>query len=552
MVVGISETLSSPTEGDGQVDGVADAARRLWAQRHRISFSIGMLIGVLVPLAVSAVLSSSTVFRGHRSDARAYLRNNEASGTPEEIEDTLQCWNSTSAQMIHTCDTVALDTFFGPITVGGGAWYTLTHNFGVLLVASVVTWLVYNFLFHVLWTSYINTKMQTMINAALFTEKDKMLQSKRGRLEEESSDSEDDDFLEDLYEMTIEFADTLTAKAIEVRRELLGAGFIMAGAGCRLLFGGIMAVVSILVMVVVVESTRGNVGEDVFAVVETTLLTDQRRLGIWEGRVAAQSQCVGANGTFEVAASAPPADSGAYIAEVIARSEAKGQFGRRLLAWLMGFTVGGGVLGSPLFYMWKESLMGSVPGAKETSRETLFTLAGTCGVGFLVGTLCLLVEISLEFAQESMMDVRAFTGEFMNRAETVQLYPDGSYFDVQLTKLARESQGHFRSSIVQQFVVALCCLVWDVFVVSHHFITTPHPKFRLRLPRRISIYTHICSGSAEIVTAVISFCLYDSGLPNDSWRTYVTYVNVCCSFVHALTGGYQVRIYHNLFISMGG
>jgi hypothetical protein len=51
---------------------------------------------------------------------------------------------------------------------------------------------------------------------------------------------------------------------------------------------------------------------------------------------------------------------------------------------------------------------------------------------------------------------------------------------------------------------------------------------------------------------VISFCLYDSGLPNDSWRTYVTYVNVCCSFVHALTGGYQVRIYNNLFISMGG
>eukprot|EP01047_Picozoa_sp_COSAG01_P061589 COSAG01_NODE_7715_length_3048_cov_7.664324_6_plen_92_part_00 len=32
---------------------------------------------------------------------------------------------------------------------------------------------------------------------------------------------------------------------------------------------------------------------------------------------------------------------------------------------------------------------------------------------------------------------------------------------------------------------------------------------------------------------------YDSGQPNDSWRTYITYTNVCCSFVHALTGGYQ-------------
>ena len=120
----------------------------------------------------------------------------------------------------------------------------------------------------------------------------------------------------------------------------------------------------------------------------------------------------------------------------------------------------------------------------------------------------LLAVHTLSHVQASIMDMAAFTGRFMNRKETASVHPDGTFLDVQFTKLAREAQGHFRTETVQKFALAACCIVWDIVVVTHHFIRTPHPKFRLRLPRRISIYTHICAGSAEIITAVVSFFMY--------------------------------------------
>eukprot|EP01047_Picozoa_sp_COSAG01_P087818 COSAG01_NODE_20379_length_957_cov_1.389277_2_plen_72_part_01 len=52
---------------------------------------------------------------------------------------------------------------------------------------------------------------------------------------------------------------------------------------CRLALGVATALAAMFVMVVVIESTRGNVGEDVFAVVESGRLADFEALGEWKG-----------------------------------------------------------------------------------------------------------------------------------------------------------------------------------------------------------------------------------------------------------------------------
>ena len=57
----------------------------------------------------------------------------------------------------------------------------MTHNVGILAVASVVTWLVYNLLFQVVWGKYTDRKMQGIVQAALSTERDALLASRRVR-----------------------------------------------------------------------------------------------------------------------------------------------------------------------------------------------------------------------------------------------------------------------------------------------------------------------------------------------------------------------------------
>ena len=67
-------------------------------------------------------------------------------------------------------------------------------------------------------------------------------------------------------------------------------------------------------------------------------------------------------------------------------------------------------------------------------------------------------------------------------------------------------------------------MIWPEQVVYYHVTTHPHPKFRLRPSRRLSIYTHIFSGITEIVSSILSFVLYDEGLDNSSPRLRLTYL----------------------------
>ena len=106
-------------------------------------------------------------------------------------------------------------------------------------------------------------------------------------------------------------------------------------------------------------------------------------------------------------------------------------------------------------------------------------------------------------------------------------------------KLYREREPKFSTEIIQTLAAAICSVVWDFIVVYYHITTHPHPKFRLRLARRLSIYTHIFAGCTEILCSVLSFILYDEGLGNDSLRMRITYMTVICSFVHTLTGAFQ-------------
>jgi hypothetical protein len=212
----------------------------------------------------------------------------------------------------------------------------------------------------------------------------------------------------------------------QIRREVLGENFLKNRAldACRLALGVATALAAMFVMVVVIESTRGNVGEDVFAVVESGRLADFEALGEWKGYCKAkgcevvppnakpgQPQiCLEAHGSsswndWEVpcatAPSTPPALS-VDVNLVIERSEEKGQWGRRLLAWSLGVFVGGGILGAPLTYILKKKMFSGMVilhGMKETMKQNLITWAGACLFGLILGSLCLWVEISLEQAQ---------------------------------------------------------------------------------------------------------------------------------------------------------
>jgi hypothetical protein len=196
-----------------------DAAKQFWGQRRAVSFTIGMLIGVALPLTASAALSSASIFRGHRSDARAYLHENRAQGqTAEQIASTFRCWDNSSMQVIHTCDSVEMDTNFGPLTVGGGMWYTLTHNTGVILVASGVTWLLYNFLFQVVWKTYMDAKLQMVIDAVLERMQNQSLQASTSSQDVAGmTEAQEAESRHRTLQTMLDFTDTLTEKAMEVQ-----------------------------------------------------------------------------------------------------------------------------------------------------------------------------------------------------------------------------------------------------------------------------------------------------------------------------------------------
>eukprot|EP01052_Picozoa_sp_SAG31_P057486 SAG31_NODE_17043_length_685_cov_1.373720_1_plen_101_part_10 len=100
-----------------------------------------------------------------------------------------------------------------------------------------------------------------------------------------------------------------------------------------------------------------------------------------------------------------------------------------------------------------------------------------------------------------------------------------------------ERENRFASDMTQVILLALASLFWDVFVLYYHAVNAPHPKFRLRPSRRLSIYTHIFSGMTEIVISVVSFAMYNGddaeGVTSD--RTLVVYIHVFCACMHTLT-----------------
>ena len=213
-----------------------------------------------------------------------------------------------------------------------------------------------------------------------------------------------------------------------------------------------------------------------------------------------------------------------------------GRVGRGFTSFCMGLLVGGGLLGAG----WGHRM---VPGAGKDKNDyplgsyRWWPVYGFLIVGVPYGMLTLLWEESLQGAQDHVMS--AALSEDGTGILAREFIKDGGHFDVQFAKLYRERGGDFRNDMVQTFAVGIISLLWDVMVLTFHILTPPHPKHRLRTDRRLSIYTHISSGCCEIICSVLSFYYYDEGLPNSHFRLRLTYMTVCASYTHAITGMFQ-------------
>ena len=87
-------------------------------------------------------------------------------------------------------------------------------------------------------------------------------------------------------------------------------------------------------------------------------------------------------------------------------------------------------------------------------------------------------------------------------------------------------------------VLWLFSIVADVWVLGYHIAEMPHPKFRLRLPRLISIDTHAFSGASECITGVFLF-----GFQRGSeGRRFLMQLLLLFSALHITTAIYQSRI----------
>jgi hypothetical protein len=122
-------------------------------------------------------------------------------------------------------------------------------------------------------------------------------------------------------------------------------------------------------------------------------------------------------------------------------------------------------------------------------------------------------------------------------------------------QLRKERDALFENDMTQILLLALCSVIWDVFVIYYHLTSAPHPKFRMRFMRRLSIYTHIWAGVTEICLSVLAFILYcevttdtDTGLPLSSdtctekelhRSLLLVYGLVFCSVAHIITAAYQ-------------
>lgn len=148
------------------------------------------------------------------------------------------------------------------------------------------------------------------------------------------------------------------------------------------------------------------------------------------------------------------------------------------------------------------------------------------------------------------------TGQTDQRALSLRFEEATSHHFRQLRK---ERDSLYEYDMTQVVLLALASLIWDVFVIYYHLSHPPHPKFRLRFMRRMSIYAHIWSGVSEVALSVASFVLYcnhDSVTRGDCSESDIerhillVYGTIFCSTIHCVTAAYQTPQVFGMHIVM--
>ena len=98
----------------------------------------------------------------------------------------------------------------------------------------------------------------------------------------------------------------------------------------------------------------------------------------------------------------------------------------------------------------------------------------------------------------------------------------------------------YNVDFIQQLTIAGASTIANLGVLYYYIVAPVHPKFLLRLPRKISIITHTVAGTVEICSGIIAFFIVGE------------YVQLFCqimaiaSWVHVITGFYQTPIVFGL------
>ena len=59
------------------------------------------------------------------------------------------------------------------------------------------------------------------------------------------------------------------------------------------------------------------------------------------------------------------------------------------------------------------------------------------------------------------------------------------------------------TNLLQQLMIAVLSMFFNIFVLLFHWTNPPHPKFEMRWPRWISIRLHLVSGTCEIMAGFL-------------------------------------------------
>ena len=88
--------------------------------------------------------------------------------------------------------------------------------------------------------------------------------------------------------------------------------------------------------------------------------------------------------------------------------------------------------------------------------------------------------------------------------------------------------------LLQQLVIAVFSMTCNIGVLWFHWTHAPHPKFMMRIPRMISIRTHLTSGTIEILAGLFIWFLPQCHT--------LGRLQAVASFVHVATAFYQTPI----------